>query len=135
MSLGPGFRVTWCDCSRQPQLRVIDYCGFCLCSCPTCGGSPLARSLVTPGSNSYFNHGADGAGLSWSQDLRRLWATHRHTAAAFILGFLSAMALAVGLSAPHRCLPIIVAASTVELVVGPPPLPHQALPGGKAKVQ
>jgi hypothetical protein len=59
--LGPGFRVVSCDC-RGHFADPEDYCGFCLCRCTTCGGSPVGRALSSYASRAAYGSGAGGRG-------------------------------------------------------------------------
>lgn len=136
--MGPGFRVSWCDCSRQPNLPILSYCDFCLCRCSTCGGSPLARAHFV--SRAYADGSSDPDDQPWDQELAQLWDGCKHPLAALILGFLAMLTLGIGLTAPYHVVPITAVAMGVVCVVGPPPLiavveKRKPRKGGKTKVQ
>lgn len=46
VTVGPGFRVTACDCPRREPAAPSTWCEFCRCVCDTCGGCKEAVRAV-----------------------------------------------------------------------------------------
>jgi hypothetical protein len=105
--LGPGFRVVSCDC-RGHFADPEDYCGFCLCRCTTCGGSPVGRAL-----SSYASRAAYGSGAGEGELARVAWM-------AMVVGLvvLAGGGLVTGLEAPYRCLYCLAAAGAALSLPG-----------------